>query len=52
VPDLERALIEFRRELSLDEALRLLEALRGDQDGIEGIIEGLPFRRQPQDPAY
>lgn len=51
-PDLERALIEFRRELSLDEALRLLEALRGDQDGIEGIIEGLPFRRQPQDPAY
>jgi Ca-activated chloride channel family protein len=34
------AVREFRRRLTMAEALRVLEALRGEQRGIEGLIEG------------
>ncbi len=37
---LDRALLEFRRNLTEAEALRLLDALARDQGGIEGLLEG------------
>lgn len=37
---LDRALLEFRRNLSEADALRLLDALAGEQRGIEGLLEG------------
>ena len=40
-----QALTNFRKDLSVDEALRLLDALRGEQRGVEGLIEGQGTRR-------
>ena len=39
-PGLRPALDEFRRGLTLDDALRVLDALRGDQRGIGQLLEG------------
>ncbi len=39
-PDLEEALTDFRSGLTLDEALRVLDALRADQRGIGQLLEG------------
>jgi tetratricopeptide (TPR) repeat protein len=44
-PTVNQALTDFRKDLGLDEALRLLDALRGEQRGIEGFIEGQGTRR-------
>jgi hypothetical protein len=37
---LDRALLDFRRNLTEADALRLLDALAGEQRGIEGLLEG------------
>lgn len=37
---LDRALLEFRRNLTEADALRLLDALAGEQRGVEGLVEG------------
>lgn len=37
---LDRAILEFRRNLTEADALRLLDALAGEQRGIEGLLEG------------
>ena len=37
---LDRTLLEFRRNLTEADALRLLDALAGEQRGIEGLLEG------------
>ena len=39
------ALTDFRRGLTVDEALRLLDALRGEQRGLPALIEGTGVRR-------
>jgi hypothetical protein len=39
------ALNDFRKDLTVDEALRLLDALRNEQRGIEGLIDGTGVRR-------
>jgi len=39
------ALTDFRRDLTVDEALRLLDALRGEQRGLAGFLEGTGVRR-------
>jgi Ca-activated chloride channel homolog len=39
------ALTDFRRGLTLDEALRLLDALRGEQRGLPALLEGTGVRR-------
>ena len=39
------ALTNFRRDLSVDEALRLLDALRGEQRGLPALLEGTGVRR-------
>ncbi|MDQ2911689.1 MAG: VWA domain-containing protein [Chloroflexota bacterium] len=39
------ALTDFRRNLSVDEALRLLDALRGEQRGLRALLEGTGVRR-------
>jgi len=44
-PSVNQALTDFRKDLSVDEALRLLDALRGEQRGVEGLIEGQGTRR-------
>lgn len=48
-PDLEDALTEFRRGLTLDDALRVLDALRADQRGIGQLLEG---QRRAEDRQY
>jgi Ca-activated chloride channel homolog len=49
--DIRALLNSFRSELSYDEALRVLDALQGQQRGIEQLIEG-PRRATPQNPEY
>lgn len=49
--DLRALLNRFRTELSYDEALRVLDALQGQQRGIEQLIEG-PRRATPTNPEY
>jgi Ca-activated chloride channel family protein len=39
------ALTDFRRGLTVAEALRLLDALRGEQRGLPGLLEGTGVRR-------
>jgi tetratricopeptide (TPR) repeat protein len=39
------ALTNFRRDLTVDEALRLLDALRGEQRGLPALLEGTGVRR-------
>jgi Ca-activated chloride channel family protein len=39
-PELRPALEEFRRGLTIDEALRVLDALRGEQRGVGQLLEG------------
>ncbi len=39
-PDLRPALDQFRKGLTIDDAIRLLDALRGDQRGIGQLLEG------------
>jgi Ca-activated chloride channel family protein len=39
------ALTNFRRDLTVEEALRLLDALRGEQRGLPAILEGTGVRR-------
>jgi tetratricopeptide (TPR) repeat protein len=39
-PDLRPALDQFRRGLTVDEALRVLDALRGEQRGVGTLLEG------------
>ena len=39
-PDLANSLTDFRRDLTLDDALRVLDALRGDQRGLAQLLEG------------
>lgn len=39
------ALTDFRRDLTVDEALRLLDALRGEQRGLPALLEGTGVRR-------
>lgn len=49
--DLRAALSEFRAGLTLDEALRVLDALQGQQRGVEQLIEG-PRRATGPNPEY
>jgi Ca-activated chloride channel family protein len=44
-PSVQSALNDFRKDLTPDEALRLLDALRNEQRGIEGLIDGTGVRR-------
>jgi len=44
-PSVQSALTDFRRDLTVDEALRLLDALRGEQRGLAGLLEGTGVRR-------
>ena len=46
-PSVGQAVGQFRRNLTVDEAFRVLEALRGEQRGIQGLIEGAPRRQGP-----
>ncbi len=39
------ALTNFRRDLTVDDALRLLDALRGEQRGLPAVLEGTGVRR-------
>jgi tetratricopeptide (TPR) repeat protein len=39
------ALTDFRRDLTVEEALQLLDALRSEQRGLDGLIEGTGVRR-------
>ena len=39
------ALTDFRRDLTVEEALRLLDALRGEQRGLPALLEGTGVRR-------
>ncbi len=50
-PSVNDALIEFRRNLTAEEALRLLDALRGEQRGVQTFFETGPQRRGT-DPRY
>jgi len=44
-PSVNQALTDFRKDLTPEEAMRLLDALRGEQRGVEGLIEGQGTRR-------
>jgi Ca-activated chloride channel family protein len=44
-PSVQTALTDFRRDLSVEEALRLLDALRGEQRGLPALLEGTGIRR-------
>ena len=50
-PGVGAALLDFRRNLTVEEALRLLDALRGEQRGVETYVEGQQPRRGT-DPKY
>jgi hypothetical protein len=39
------ALTNFRRDLTVDDALKLLDALRGEQRGLPALLEGTGVRR-------
>ena len=47
---LDRALLEFRRNLTEAEAVRLLDALGREQRGLEGLLEGQPRTGDRQAP--
>ena len=47
----DRALQDFRENLTPEEALRLLDALMAEQRGVQVLLEGNP-RRQGQEPQY
>ncbi len=49
-PGVNGALSDFRRDLTAEGALRLLDALRGEQHGLHGIVEGTSLRGT--DPQY
>jgi tetratricopeptide (TPR) repeat protein len=49
--DLRSVLNDFRKGLTLDDALRVLDALEGQQRGIEQLLEG-PRRATPGNPEY
>ena len=49
--DIRALLNNFRSQLSYDEALRVLDALQGQQRGVEQLLEG-PRRATPQNPEY
>ncbi len=51
-PSLSRAVEDFRRNLTAEEALRLLDALRAQHQGIETLVEGRPVTRPGQEPLY
>ena len=52
-PSVGQALGEFRKNLTQEEALRLLDALRGEQRGVQVLLEGGPPRRGTTgEPAY
>lgn len=52
-PSVGQALDEFRKNLTQEEALRLLDALRGEQRGVQVLLEGGPPRRGATgEPAY
>ena len=44
-PTVQGALTDFRKDLTVDEALRLLDALKSEQRGVEGLVEGTGVRR-------
>jgi len=46
-PSVGQALGQFRRNLTVEEAFRVLEALRGEQRGVQGLLEGPPRRPGP-----
>lgn len=50
-PDLRGALSDFRTGLTLDDALRVLDALQGEQRGVEQLIEG-PRNGKSSTPEY
>lgn len=50
-PDLRGALSDFRTGLTLDEALRVLDALQGQQRGVAQLIEG-PRNARGSNPEY
>jgi len=50
-PDLKSALSSFRNGLTLDDALRVLDALQGQQRGVAQLIEG-PRPADRQNPGY
>jgi Ca-activated chloride channel family protein len=41
----QNALTDFRRDLSIEDALKLLDALRGEQRGLPALLEGNGVRR-------
>ncbi|MDQ3400806.1 MAG: hypothetical protein M3470_07395, partial [Chloroflexota bacterium] len=47
---LDRAVLEFRQNLTEADALKLLDALARDQGGIEGLLEGQPSGGNRQAP--
>lgn len=55
-PSVQDALRQFRSQLTPDEALQLLDALRSEQRGVQQLIEGPQPQRGPgrpqQDPTY
>jgi len=51
-PSLNRAVEDFRRNLTAEEALRLLDALRAQHRGVETLIEGRQPTRPGQEPLY
>lgn len=52
VPSLGRAVEDFRNSLTPEEAVRLLDALRAQQRGVETLIEGRQPTRPGQEPLY
>lgn len=44
-PSVGQAIIQFRRDKSIEEALLVLEALEAEQRGLEGLLEGTVPRR-------
>ncbi|MGH2377304.1 MAG: VWA domain-containing protein [Candidatus Limnocylindria bacterium] len=51
-PSLSDVLQRFRSDLTVDQALRLLDALLAEQRGIEVLIEGVELPRGGADPTY
>ena len=49
--DIRALLNSFRSQLSYDEALRVLDALQGQQRGVAQLLEG-PRKATPQNPEY
>lgn len=47
-PSIGQALIQFRRSLSIEDAMRALDALEAQQRGLQGLLEGNVQQRTPQ----